>query len=122
SDMDAVVERGHTARFAARIVDAARECGAVDDAFAWNLPPRRVVSPVDVTPPSLRADFGQLTCDAASRERVARVVVDDFPWGGSILLLGDDDLVGPGLAASGLSTVTVDVDERLNGPSTEHGV
>lgn len=37
----------------------------------------------------------------------------DFPYNGSALFLGDDDLVSTTLAAAGLDVTVVDVDGRL---------
>lgn len=60
-----------------------------------------------------RSDYGQLVCDVPSRDRVATEVCRDFPYGGSVLFLGDDDLVCEPVAAAGFKVVVVDLDERV---------
>lgn len=62
-----------------------------------------------------RGELGQLVCDVSSRDRVAQHISGDFPLGGSILFLGDDDLVCEAVAAAGFEVLVVDVDERISG-------
>ncbi|MBB1501870.1 bis-aminopropyl spermidine synthase family protein [Propioniciclava sp. MC1683] len=68
---------------------------------------------VRLPPLESNVDYGQLTCDVASRDRVAEEICRDFPYGGRVLFLGDDDLVSEAVALAGFSVTVVDVDERI---------
>lgn len=79
-------------------------------------PPQPVSRVSSVEPASLGAndpELGQLSCDHKSREALARAICADLPYGGSVLFLGDDDLVSLPVQAAGLDVTVVDVDPRI---------
>lgn len=57
--------------------------------------------------------FGQTPCLPESAARRCLVVREHVPAGGRVLLLGDDDLVGLGLATLGYEVTSVDIDPLL---------
>lgn len=57
--------------------------------------------------------FGQTPCLPESAARRCLVVRERVPEGARVMLLGDDDLVGLGLAALGYDVTSVDIDPLL---------
>lgn len=57
--------------------------------------------------------FGQTPCLPESAARRCLVVKERLPKGARVMLLGDDDLVGLGLAALGYEVTSVDIDPLL---------
>jgi hypothetical protein len=125
-----VAALGGTDRFAGRFAVAATAAGILsvtcdatgDENYHWKADPVLRYRPVDLPPLPPSAEFGQIPCTPTGRQAVAELVIRDFPWGGRILLLGDDDLIAPGLAATGYAVTVLDVDPRLAPILTERSV
>jgi hypothetical protein len=108
---------GGTARTATRVAEAAQAAGVLrvgaGGRFEWLLPSRHEYVAADLDTLPARPELGQIPCTPPGRRRVAELVLADLPWAGDVLLLGDDDLISPAIAASGLTATVLDVDDRL---------
>ena len=63
--------------------------------------------------PTVRPELGQRVCDIPSKKRIAECIHNDFPYGGNIAFLGDDDLVSLALAKNIYNIEIFDIDNRI---------